>query len=139
MIFSIIVFLYYNYYGNLIQEPEGVVEEMILDAKGVSTSLMSSGLPEGWNTSTVQRIGLTDNSHSLNATKLDSFVNMTYKDAKRFLSTRFEIYFFLQDGEGNQSYRFGLTPTNEKSLVQVMRLVLLDDNIYRMVIHLWEK
>jgi len=138
MIFSIIVFLYYSYYGNLIQDPEGVLEEMILDAKGISTSLMSTGLPAGWKATNVQRIGLTENNFRLNKTKLNSFVNLSYANATRTMSTRFEVYFFLEDENSTRSYIFGQAPVDQKYLVQIIRLVILDSDVYRMVLHLWQ-
>ena len=125
MIFGIVIFIYYNSYGNLINQSETLLEEMVLDSKSISSSLVSAGFPSNWDSSTVERIGLTNGDYTLNPIKLNRFLNFSYADAKRLLNTRFDYYFFLEDSNGTISSTFGSPPLNEDHLVQVTRLVML--------------
>jgi len=135
MIMAIII--YYQYQGNLSDESEADWQEMTIDSKFISSSLMSGGYPLNWTNETVETIGLTDENYRINDTKIQQFVNMSYKQAKEALRTRFNFYFFLQDSNGTSVYTAGLNATDQKFLVQTMRFVIYNSSVSRMVLYVW--
>ena len=131
------IFIYYQYQGNLLDESEAEWQEMIIDSKAITSSLISAGYPENWTNETVNVIGLTDGNYRINTTKIMLFRNMSYKRAREILKTRFNFYFFIQDKNGNKFYDAGLNATDHKFLVQTTRFVIYNSSLHRMVLHLW--
>ena len=137
LILIIAIVIYYQYQDNLSNEFESDWEEMIIDSKSISSSLITQGYPSNWTNDTVEIIGLTDGNYRINSTKVMAFKNMTYKSTKSLLRTRFNFYFFLEDSEGVKSYDVGLNATDSKFLVQTTRFVLHNSSIHKMVLYLW--
>lgn len=137
-IVSMIIFVFFRYYGNLIDESDSEWQELIIDSKAISSYLVSSGAPADWTNDTVEVIGLTDGNYRINFTKLSRFANMSYKQAKDLMRTRFDFYFFLQSPNGTAINPVGLNATSPFFLVQGTRFVIYNSSIYRMVVHLWK-
>lgn len=137
MIFMIVVFIYYNYQNNLTGDVEAVWDEMIIDSKAISSSLMSQGYPQDWNETTVERIGLLNGSYRLSQERLEAFAAMPYNLTTSLFNTRFEFYFFLESQNGTESYATGMEPAGQKYLVQATRLAIYNSSVYRMVLYLW--
>jgi hypothetical protein len=137
MMFMIIIFVYYDYSNNLVEESESVWEEMMIDSKVISSSLMSTGYPPDWNQTNVARIGLLNSNYRINQTKVNNFVNMSYNETRGIFATRFDFYFFLQDTNNTEYFHAGLEPQEPKFLVQTTRLAIYNSSVYRMVIYIW--
>ena len=138
----IAITIYFEFTNNLSTDSEEEINEMVLDAKTISNSLMSKGYPTDWNVTTVQKIGLTNGNYRINQTKIESFANITVADARSMFDTRFNYYVQLKMQNGtiikiNGNDGIG-TPVNTTSkLVQITRAVIYDSSITRLVIQLW--
>ncbi len=131
------LFIYYQYQGNLSDESEADWQEMIIDSKAITSSLISTGYPENWTNGTVEVIGLTDGNYRLNTAKAALFRNMSHKRARGLLKTRFNFYFFVEGENGTKFYDAGLNATDSKFLVQTTRFVIYNSSLHRMVLYLW--
>lgn len=138
LIFIMIIVIYYQYYGNLIDESDAEWQEMIIDSKSISSFLVSAGYPEDWTNDTVEILGLTDGNYRINSAKILQSMNMTYKQSRELLKTRFDFYFFLQSGNGTVFNAVGLNPTDTTFLVQTTRFVIYNSSIHRMVLYIWK-
>lgn len=137
-IFLVVVIFYYNYYENMDDEVDTAWNEMVVDSKTISSSLMSEGYPIDWSRTNVDRIGLSNNNFRLNESKLIEFLQMEYNTTQKIFATRFEYYFFLEDKNDNQYYHVGRSSENSTRLVQTTRLVIYNSSMYRMVLYVWE-
>ncbi|MFH1328604.1 MAG: hypothetical protein ABIH76_07185 [Candidatus Bathyarchaeota archaeon] len=116
----------------------------MLESKTISSTLISSGYPEGWNSSNYQRIGLTDSQHRINETKLGAFMDlMSYEDVRVSFKTANRFYFYLEypngtivDLPGNNTK--GIVPSDHDHLVSVRRIVIYNSKIVSMVLQLWD-
>jgi hypothetical protein len=97
MIFVVGLTIYYTYVNNLNNIRETDLNEMIADAKAISFSLTSAGFPEAWNTTEVERIGLTNNDHRIDDIKFQQLNNLSYNIARLKLGTRFNYFIFFED------------------------------------------
>jgi hypothetical protein len=138
IIFTIMVIVYYQYSGNFSAEADSEWEEMMVDSKSISSSLMSEGIPSNWTGQNVTSLGITDGNYRINSTKLSQFGNMSYVDAKTKFRTRFDFYFFLEDANGTKYNEVGLNSTSSKFLVTTTRFVIFNSSIKRAVLHLWK-
>ena len=138
LIFMIVIFIYYDYYSNLVDESEPAWEEIIIDSKSISSSLMSSGYPEDWNESNVSRIGILDGNYRINQTKIERFVSMPYNTSRQLFNTWFDFYFFIEDKNGTDYFEAGAEPSGQEYLVQTTRLAIYNSSIYRMVLYIWD-
>jgi hypothetical protein len=129
--------IYYQYQDNLSGEYDAEWQEMILDSKTITSSLITAGYPLNWTNETVSVLGVTDGNYRINSTKIEQFSNLSYKRAKDLLRTRFNFYFFLEDGNGARPYEKGLNATDHSFLVQATRFVIYNSSIHRMVVQLW--
>lgn len=137
-IFVTIIVVYYQYYGNIVDESEAEWQEIIIDSKAISSSLMSAGYPLDWTNDTVGVVGITDGNYRVNITKLQRFKNMTYNQAKDAMKTRFDFYFFIEDQNGTMIDSAGLNETDPSFLVQTTRFVIYNSSVSRMVLHIWK-
>jgi hypothetical protein len=115
---------------------------MVLDSKTISNSLMSPGYPADWNTSNVQKIGLTDGNYRINQTKLENFGNIELTRARSIFDTRFNYYIQLRNQNGttipiNGNLGIGTPANNTAKLVQITRVVIYNSSMIKLVIQLW--
>jgi hypothetical protein len=139
LMFMVVVFVYYDYSNNLVDDSETDWDEMIIDSKTMSSSLMSMGYPNNWNETNVQRIGVLNSNYRLNQTKIERFVNMSYDTTKDIFNTRFKYYFFIQDKNDTIYFPAGKFPTDHRYLVQTTRILIYNSSVYRMVLYIWNE
>lgn len=141
--FLIAITIYYQFVNNLSSDSEDEINEMVLDSKTISNSLISGGYPFDWNTSNVKRIGLTEGNYRVSKEKLDNFANISYSTARgTIFDTRFNFYFQLKDKEGgiipiNGGEGVGIAANNTGRLVQISRVAIYNSSIVKMVLYLW--
>lgn len=137
LIFIVVIITYYQYANNFVDESEDEWQEMIVDSKSITSSLISAGHPANWTAETAEIIGLTDGNYRINSTKLARFENISYKDAKSMLNTRFDFYFFIEGENKTVIYETGLNATDARFLVHTTRFAIYNSSIVRMVFYLW--
>ncbi len=143
LIFVIVIVLYYEYANNLNQDPDKLTSDLIMDAKSITSSLITEGYPTNWNQSNVQMIGLTDGNQRLVQEKIDVLAGMDYGEMKTKLRTSYEYYLFLEDFNGTRillggEEGVGLNSTDSKNLVSLTRVVIYDSRLIRMVVQVWQ-
>ena len=143
MVFIVVVVIYFEYVNNLSEREENIIDDLIINAKTIASSLVAEGYPADWNTSNVISIGLTNNNQRLNMTKVNRYISMDYIESKSKLKTPYNYYFFLKYKNGskiplNGSEGYGFENTNPERLVQITRLVIHESDIIKMVIHVWQ-
>ena len=151
LIFGSAVLIYYKNITNLSDQDEALLDNILIDAKIISNSLMSSGYKTNWNKDNVERIGITDDNRVSEA-KLAEFSKIPYKESKKLFGTIYDYYVFFTDRNNNIIYinsslegigKLGVNSTNiqtvenPKKLVKVTRLIVKESEIEKMVIYLW--
>ncbi len=151
LIFGAAILIYYKAVTNLSEQDEALLDDLLIDAKTISGSLMSMGYPYNWSKDNVVRIGISDDNR-INETKLEQFSRIPYKDSRKLFGTIYDYYVFFRDRNNNimpfnESLegigKPGVNSTNiqiienPKKLVKVTRLVVKDLDIAKMVIYLW--
>ncbi len=130
--------IYFNFYGNLSDDSESDWQELIIDSKSISSALMSSGSPPGWNASNASSIGITDGNYRINTTKFEYLKSMEYADAKAAFKTRFDFHIFIKGADNSITDEYGINSTSPKLLVQTARFAIYNSTIQRVVLHLWK-
>lgn len=151
IIFGSAILIYYKSTTNISDQDEALLDDLLIDAKTISSSLMSQGYPYNWSKDDVVRIGIS-NDNRINETKLEEFSMISYKESRKLFGTIYDYYVFFR-GRNNNIIRFNESlegigkpdvnstniqnVENPKKLVKVTRLVIKDSDIAKMVIYLW--
>ena len=143
LIFVVVIFIYYEYAHSVTQDPGSIISELVMDAKTISSSLVTKGSPENWNKTNVEIIGLTDGEQRLVQEKLDMFANMTYGYAKTKLRTPYDFYFYIEDLNGTKisvggKEGVGKNITDSDNIVSMTRVAIYDSRLINMVVQIWE-
>ena len=143
LIFVIVIFIYYEYANNFNQNPGDITSDFVMEAKAISSSLITQGSPVNWNQSNVIIIGLTDGNQRLIQEKLDMFADMGYGSTKTKFRTPYDYYFYLEDVDGsiiqiNGEDGIGLNATDPKNLISITRIVIYNSKLISMVVQVWQ-
>ena len=112
----------------------------------------TGGLPDNWNSGDeILSIGLANESRILDRGKIVRFMeimnasNSNYEDNKYLLGIgKYDFYINITDindsgaGMGNLSLLAGKLPVNETNKITVIRTAILDDEIVRVRLTVWE-
>ena len=151
IIFSTALILFYKYSINTIDIEKKDVGDLLLDAKLISSYLVSPGYPANWqdNPGDVTLIGLTNGNMDINAKKVKEFSELAasnYPRSRKLLSTTHNYYVFFEDKNNNTikikgveedwigKYYADENPTN---LIKIVRFVYYNSTIIRMVVYVW--
>jgi len=142
LIFVICIVIYFEYMTNVSAREISVLEELVDDAKSISSSLVSEGNPPEWNSTNVIRIGITDGNMRINQTKLDNFYNLSYDISHRIFKTRFNYHIYFENSTGSRlnitdGDSIGIEPVNQKDIVQMTRLLIYESGIIRLKVEVW--
>lgn len=117
------------------------------DVMMISDSLIRvSGLPEDWNDTNVQVIGLADEENVLNSTKVLRFIGLDYGFTKSILGIgNYDFYFDIRYPNNTimeisgTTLTKGIHPVGQDSriVVPVERYVILNGNVGKMEFFLW--
>ena len=143
LIFVIVIFIYYAYAHSIAQNPGAITSDLVMEAKSISSSLVTRGAPADWNQTNVEIMGLTDGKQRIVQEKLDMFADMTYSQAKTKLRTPYDFYIYLEDVNGTRiqvegKEGIGLEANNSDNLVSITRVVIYDSKLTSMVVHIWQ-
>ncbi len=100
LLFTFTLLVYFSYTANFQNRENLYIDAMLSDAKAVSSSLLLSGYPAGWDNTTVVRIGIAD-EQKINLTKIKAFKKMDYAATKKKFGTVYDYFVFFTDGQGN--------------------------------------
>ncbi|MBI2542067.1 hypothetical protein HYV80_05145 [Candidatus Woesearchaeota archaeon] len=99
LLFTFTLVVYYGYTNNFQKQDKGGLDELITDAKSISSSLALPGYPLNWDNTTVLRIGIADDQ-AINSTKVKKFKQYGYNASKRRFGTQNDFIVFFIDGNG---------------------------------------
>ena len=156
VIFTAAIIAALLYLAQFYDANSGEFNDLANDANTISSSLLSGGYPDDWNSSDAVMAGLTNDNMRLNETKWGNFSAMGYSMSKRLLGTRNDYLVFFVDEENNvidiggSSYagkpsvtRDNFASQDTEGTVQVSRFLLhnaTDGNSYKMikmVVYVW--
>ena len=129
---SIIMLTLIIYFIASSQATNSSADIFLEEAESISDNLITAGIPDYWDEENVITIGLTDNNHIINNTKLQQLSDMEYQEAKNKLNIRddFNIYIVNRDGE-----KTSIQESKElEQLIKVTRLVFYDNDLTRLTI-----
>jgi hypothetical protein len=143
LVFVVVIFVYYEYAYSIDQNPADITSDIMMDAKSISSSLITQGSPADWNQSTVKIIGLTDGEQRIVQEKLDMFANMTYAQTRTKLRTPYEFYIQFEELNGsiiqiNGKDGIGLAANDTDNAVSISRIVVYDSKLTNMVVQVWQ-
>jgi hypothetical protein len=139
--------LFYKYTVNAGTLGEGEENNLLMDAKLISSYLVSTGYPEQWTESNVSLIGLTDGDMRIIDWKVEQFSNIAladYTNSRRLLSAMNNYYVSFEDKHGNALNVNGIwgigknyTADNPDSLIKVERFLIYNSSIIKLKVHVW--
>ena len=97
LIFSFMLIGYYTYTTNISKQNSLALNDLILDAESISSSLLLEGFPDNWDNATVQGIGITNNNQRINRTKFLNFERLSYNKTKKLFGTIYDYLIFFTD------------------------------------------
>jgi len=150
-VFMIAIVIYFVFTNNISNYDDTKFEELYSSSIVLSDSLLTEGYPFNWTSGNVTEIGLTNNNHRINESKIYNFKNLDYLNSKGMLKTRFDYLFYFEDDKSdlfpvNGTDYFGkptITKDNIKTLedpshlITTKRFVIFEDKILIMVIYVW--
>ena len=147
IIFLGALMLFYKYSINSSELQTQDIDNLLLDAKVISSYLISEGYPINWGSSDVVLIGLTDGKSRIDNEKILTFSDISilnYQLSQNLLSTinDYNVYFEDKNGdlfsiEGITSIGKDHTGDNPENIVKVVRFVFYDSQIIKMVVLVW--
>lgn len=147
IIFLVALLLFYKYSINTLDLDDQGVDYLLLDAKLISSYLVSSGYPDGWTENNVTLIGLTDGEMRINKEKVEDFSDIALADyprSRRLLSSTNDYYVFFEDKEGNLLKIDGISgigknisAENPENLIKIERLVVYNSSIIKLMVYVW--
>jgi len=101
IVFSLVLISYYTYTTNISKEDSSATDNLISDAKIVSSSLTTSGYPDNWDVNTVIRIGFTDSYNRIDNAKFGQFAQINYNKTKKLLGTIYDYFLYFVNESGD--------------------------------------
>ena len=151
IIFAVALLLFYKYSPLLTDNNQhNGNEDILIEGRLITDSLLAEGYPSNWTTGNVINIGLTDGTSAIDNSKLDKFLSMDYTETKNTFKTRYDYYFYfthdndsiiLINGTEGKGYP-GVNLSNigsikTEKLTKITRLARYDSEIVKMVLLLW--
>jgi hypothetical protein len=138
--FMMAVLLFAWQYVSYQNQSQTAFNDMENLALGISDELIRTrGLPENWDDSTVEVLGLASEENFLNESKVLMFVQMDYDKSRRLLGiTPYNYTFRVEQLNGSLIQSQGVDLSSGTSVViPATRHVLYDSRVVRMEFALW--
>lgn len=134
LVFALLVTIFLGIWNTVVQNQAefNTGEQMRSRALYTTTFLVSTpGYPSDWTSDTVQIVGLAEEDHVLNSSKLDEFDDMTLEKQKELMRTQnFLLNISNSSGTlslGGSDTVYGTPPTSEaETVVPITRQVLVN-------------
>lgn len=118
-----------------------------LEARAISDSFLTEGLPANWTSSNVLLPGILSNK-KISSAKLQELKSLGYKDASGLLNTRKNFYFYFTNSSGLVNLTFcgfgalndtcTLPEVDSYNLARIDRVVVHEQRALKMVMLVWE-
>lgn len=136
VIFIVGIVSFYLYASNLPGASEEIIEKLQQEGELIAESLMSEGSPIDWNTTRVERIGITSENR-INETKWNAFKNLAstdYSRTKSLFRVKDEYFVFIGEDESGGA---GNNPSSPTNLVKVTRVIIYNQSIKTLNVYSW--
>lgn len=132
MVFISVFFIWS--YTNIQNMEQRTFDDMQVLALTISDSLVrTKGVPENWNSSNVNVIGLAEGENVLDPVKVSEFLSMgnnEYNLTKNILTGKYDFFFSITDLNGTLYGKIGSKPT-DRTIVPVERYCLYNDRVVK--------
>lgn len=146
LIFSVVIVTYFYYVEHSDYSDETLMSELLVEAKTISGSLMTAGVPLGWSAANVTVVGLTDSNYRINSSKLSDFNSWGYEERRGYIHTTKDYHFYLEYMNGTRFNEICADPgsgcvewNTSYHLAQNTRLLIYDSDIVRLVLRVYQK
>ncbi|MGV8142703.1 MAG: hypothetical protein ACP5NS_03655 [Candidatus Pacearchaeota archaeon] len=151
MIFVTGIVIFYVYTLNYPKETQEKLDKLNYAGDNIAQNLLDSGYPDSWTTTTVSRIGLT-NENKINQTKLDEFFLLAdettnplgYAKAKSLFGTGYNFFVNFSvpltiDGSAQNGIGKDFSGQTTTSLVKITRLTIYENKATTLYVYVWEE
>ncbi len=139
VIFLIVLIPFMLIWGYMYAENEEkrMFDDMETRAMSISDSLVRlGGVPDDWNATSVEVIGLASEENVLDPGKVSSFDSMNYSHVREVMTKRYDYYLRISDINGSVYLEKGSLPS-DTTIVPVERYANYNDRIVRLQLYLW--
>lgn len=147
LIFLGALLMFYKYSINTMDFQGEEMDNLLLDAKLISSYLMSEGYPNDWSESNVTLMGITDGGVRIDEGKVQQFSSIASSDyvrSRNLLSTIHNYQVSFKDKDGNLTHIGGVssigkdyTVENPDDLIRIERFAVYNSSIIRLVVYVW--
>ena len=145
IIFVGAVLFFYKYSANTTNIEEDSMNDLLLEAKLLSSYLTSTGVPANWTSSDVSLAGLTDGELRIDKAKIDAFANIAaadYQRSRTLLTASHNYQLHFEDAQGNaigiaDDTFIGSNYSAADDIVAVTRLVYYNGTFVKMLVVVW--
>ncbi|MBI2559216.1 hypothetical protein HYW20_07890 [Candidatus Woesearchaeota archaeon] len=99
LLFIFTLAIYFNYTNNSVNREKNEMDNLIADARSISSSLVLSGYPSDWDNASAVRIGIA-NEQRIDAAKIKLFKQLGYNSTKRKFGTLYDYFVFFTNSKG---------------------------------------
>jgi hypothetical protein len=127
-------------------EEQASLKEIETLALAISDGLVRTpGVPDGWNSSTVNSLGLVSQENVLVDSKIQQLLGLDYDRVKRLLGAgQYDFQLLVKNLNGSiaqtlsgTNITYGLPPAGERMVVPVERYCMLNGNPVRLDLVFW--
>jgi len=130
--FTLILIVAFRFVTTDLYIPGKETSVILTEARRVSETLLTPGIPGNWSEDTVFIPGIIDEGNVLNLTKLEKLINMTNKSSnkvKQLFGIKSDFLVYFEDKEGNILGGFDNFGVTEESLTDnLVAYFRLDNN-----------
>ncbi len=96
-IFTFMLIAFYIYTASVLKPDVASMDLVISDAQAASSSLIGAGTPLNWTNATVTTIGITNNDHRVNRSKLHQFNALSYNQTRKLFGIASDYYVYFEN------------------------------------------
>jgi hypothetical protein len=114
-----------------------VLDDMEVSALSISDSLVrAAGVPQDWNATTVELVGLAYTENVLDEGKMVLFDSLSYDKLKGVMSKGYDFYIKISDLNGTVYIEKGSLPART-TIVPVERYAVYRNRVVKLQLYLW--
>jgi hypothetical protein len=151
VIFALFIVMFYTYSPNLITKDQDDYDQLVMEAKSISYSLLSEGIPPNWTDETklrgIIRFGLTENG-TISQDKIEDFfmwnLTATGDELRHKLHTTNYYWIQFKDNQGvgidvgGTNHSGYYDPAKATKAAKISRIVpYFNSNLIEMVVIVW--
>jgi hypothetical protein len=138
-IFLLILVPFLMIFGYIMNQntERAALDDMGVSALSISDSLVrAAGVPQDWNATTVELVGLADTENVLDEGKVALFDSLGYDKLKSVMSKGYDFYMKISDLNGTVYTEKGSLP-GRVTIVPVERYAVYRNRVVKLQLYLW--